>query len=75
MEVLLQTFESDYEVYWVAKEFYAFTVEIQNDFPKLKELTFNLLEKEDAELYSWVHAKHHLNFQIEMVKTRLFPDI
>lgn len=57
VEVLLQTFESDYEVYWVAKEFYAFTVEIQNDFPKLKELTFNLLEKEDAELYS--HLEKH----------------
>lgn len=50
-ETLLQVFENDVEVYWIAKEFYAFAMEIKEDFPKLKELSFTLLEKEDGTLY------------------------
>lgn len=60
-ETLLQVFENDVEVYWIAKEFYAFAMEIKEDFPKLKELSFTLLEKEDGTLYNHLEKHNILN--------------
>uniref|UniRef100_A0A1B0ETQ3 TBC1 domain family member 7 n=3 Tax=Glossina TaxID=44049 RepID=A0A1B0ETQ3_GLOMM len=50
VKVLLQIFENDVETYWLAKEFYSCTREIAQDCAKLKELSHNLLRKEDSNL-------------------------
>lgn len=50
---LLAIFENDVEVYWMAKGFYKLTENIQNEVPKLKDLTYSLLEKEDVVLYKY----------------------
>lgn len=50
VKVLLQLFDDDVEIYWLAKEFYACTREIQQECGKLKELTQTLLKKEDSQL-------------------------
>lgn len=50
VRVLLQIFEeevNDVEIYWLAKEFYALTREIQKECNKLKELTASILRKDD----------------------------
>lgn len=47
----MQISENDVEVYWIAKGFYQFPLEIARDFVKLKDLTFKLLKKEDHTLY------------------------
>ncbi|XP_061391941.1 TBC1 domain family member 7 [Musca vetustissima] len=52
VKVLLQIFEDDVETYWLAKEFYACTLDIQQECPRLKELTQTLLKKEDIQLYN-----------------------
>ncbi|XP_075148088.1 TBC1 domain family member 7 [Haematobia irritans] len=52
VKVLLQIFEDDVEIYWLAKEFYECTLEIQQECPRLKELTQTLLKKEDGQLYN-----------------------
>lgn len=54
VKVLLQIFEDDVETYWLAKEFYACTREIQLECPRLKELTQTLLKKDDVQLYKYV---------------------
>lgn len=55
-EVILQISENDVEVYWIAKSFYQYSLEIAKDFEKLKELTFKLLKKEDHKLYRYLNA-------------------
>lgn len=50
-EVLLQTFENDIEVYWIAKGFHACALELSADLFKLKEQSFKMLEKEDNTIY------------------------
>lgn len=52
-EVLLQISEIDVENYWIAKGFYGLTLEIRNDLPKLRELTFSLLERQEAALFKY----------------------
>ncbi|TMW50521.1 hypothetical protein DOY81_004382 [Sarcophaga bullata] len=52
VKVLLQLFDDDVETYWLAKEFYACTREIQQELVKLKELSQTLLKKEDSQLCS-----------------------
>ncbi|XP_005188613.1 TBC1 domain family member 7-like isoform X2 [Musca domestica] len=52
VKVLLQIFNDDVETYWLAKEFYACTLDIQQECPRLKELTQTLLKKDDMQLYS-----------------------
>ncbi|XP_073815087.1 TBC1 domain family member 7 [Musca autumnalis] len=56
VKVLLQIFEDDVETYWLAKEFYACTLEIQQECPRLKELTQTLLKKEDIQLHSHLES-------------------
>lgn len=50
VKVLLQLFDDDVETYWLAKEFYACTRELQQELGKLKELSQTLLKKEDSQL-------------------------
>lgn len=60
-ETLLQVFDDDVEIYWIAKEFFEFTKEIKSEFPKLRELTVTLLEKEDIHLYNHLEKYEILN--------------
>lgn len=50
-EVLRQLSDSEVEVYWIAKRFYGFSLEIANDLIKLKELTMHLLLKQNKKLF------------------------
>lgn len=50
-DVLMQISDIDVENYWRAKGFYAMTLEIRNDLPKLRELTHSLLERQEAALH------------------------
>ena len=56
-ETLLQVFEDDIEIYWIAKEFFELTKEIESELPKLRELTITLLEKEDINLYKYISVQ------------------
>nr|XP_013097413.1 unnamed protein product [Stomoxys calcitrans] len=56
VKVLLQIFDDDVETYWLAKEFYACTREIQLECQRLKELTQTLLKKEDTLLFSHLES-------------------
>lgn len=50
----MQISDIEVEVYWMSKGFYSLSLEITEDFQKLKELTFQLLEKEENALYKSV---------------------
>ncbi|KAH8416636.1 hypothetical protein KR222_000169 [Zaprionus bogoriensis] len=50
VRALLQIFDDDVETYWMAKEFYQYTRELQKECAKLKELTQTLLRREDKDL-------------------------
>lgn len=63
-DVLMQISENDVEVYWITKSFYAFPLEIAQEFPKLKELTFKLLKKEDHKLYRF---KSNNNTKLKLI--------
>ncbi|XP_013097413.2 TBC1 domain family member 7 [Stomoxys calcitrans] len=56
VKVLLRIFDDDVETYWLAKEFYACTREIQLECQRLKELTQTLLKKEDTLLFSHLES-------------------
>lgn len=56
-EVLLQTFENDIEVYWIAKEFHSYALVISADLENLKDLSIKLLEKEDTTVYKFVENR------------------
>ncbi|XP_055380955.1 TBC1 domain family member 7 [Condylostylus longicornis] len=75
-ETLLQVFESDVEIYWITKEFFQFTNEIRSEFSKLKELTLNILEKEDTTIFTYLE-KHNIlnNLPLEKWYTGCFSGI
>ena len=51
-DVIIESLEVDVvESYFIAKNFYKYSEEIVSELPKLKQLTFQYLEKEDAELF------------------------
>uniref|UniRef100_T1H2S8 TBC1 domain family member 7 n=1 Tax=Megaselia scalaris TaxID=36166 RepID=T1H2S8_MEGSC len=52
-------FDDDVMIYWIAKEFYVFSLEIKTDFYKHLDLFKNLLEKEDPPLFS-----HFINLNL-----------
>lgn len=54
VKVLLQIFDNDVETYWIAKEFFACTKGIEQECPKLMELTQTLLKREDIELNNYL---------------------
>ena len=58
-EVLLEIFENDVDIYWMAKGFYEYTEEIKEEIGKLIDLTHTLLEKEDNVL-----ATHLKNIKV-----------
>lgn len=62
-EVLTQISDSEVEVYWIAKGFFALSRDIVSDFAKLRELTYELLQKQDKTLYQYVsEAKSRSDF-------------
>lgn len=50
-ETLLQMYEDDIDVYWLAKGLYHFVEQLGKDIPRLIESAKNLLEKEDPDIY------------------------
>lgn len=58
---LLQMFEDDTEVYWLAKGFYRCVQQFHQDGPRLVERTKHLLEKEDLSLYKHLNDIDVLN--------------
>lgn len=58
-QTLLQIFEDDTDVYWMAKGFYHIVEQFKQDIPKLVERTLLTLEKEDYKL-----NKHLENIKI-----------
>lgn len=46
-QTLLQIFEDDTDVYWMAKGFYRIVEQFKQDIPKLVDMTLLILEKED----------------------------
>lgn len=53
VEVLQQTFENKVDLYWISKGFYNCALEITQDLPQLKDLTYKLLEKENITLHRY----------------------
>ncbi|XP_053687845.1 TBC1 domain family member 7 [Sabethes cyaneus] len=54
-EVLLQIFDNDIEIYWMAKGFHEYSHEIQEEMGKLSDLTSTILDKEDNGMF--LHLK------------------
>lgn len=51
-EILLQIFENNNEeTYWIAKGFYDYTTEIEKECQALVDSTYELLQKENSDLY------------------------
>lgn len=50
-QALTNFFEDDADIFWIARNFYQLVKKIEGDFPKLIEMSFILLEKEDPMLY------------------------
>lgn len=61
-QTLLEIFDDDVDIYWLAKGFHDIATKFQPDIPLSIEKTINLLEKEDNELY------RHLD-QLEAIKS------
>lgn len=75
-EALLQVFNSDAEVYWVAKGFFQFSEQIQCDIPKHSDNVVRLIEKEDNELYKYVNLLYYfIKFIFVLLTKVLSPDI
>jgi len=51
VKCLAHFFDDDIDIYWIAKFFYENGLKMRNDIPRLIDVTHNLLEKEDPELY------------------------
>ncbi|XP_059612010.1 TBC1 domain family member 7 [Phlebotomus argentipes] len=58
-ETLLQLFDDEVEIYWMAKKFYEITEDIEKDLPKLITLTTSLFEKNNQELFRYLET-HNL---------------
>lgn len=54
VQSVIQFFDDETDVYWIAKSFYDNVHKFQNDIPKLIECSHNLLEKEDPDLYKYL---------------------
>ena len=48
---LMQFIDNDVDIYWLSKCFYESIINFRMDFPRLLEVTWNLLEKEDLVLF------------------------
>lgn len=67
VEVFMQFFEDDVDVYWLAKCFYDAIKKYEADIPKLLEASFHLLEKEDDVLYKHL-CKHNILYNLSLEK-------
>ncbi|GAB0096502.1 TBC1 domain family member 7 [Sergentomyia squamirostris] len=56
-ETLLELFDNEVEIYWMAKKFYQITEDIEKDWTKLISLTHSLFEKNYLDLYG--HLEKH----------------
>uniref|UniRef100_A0A1B0CL08 TBC1 domain family member 7 n=1 Tax=Lutzomyia longipalpis TaxID=7200 RepID=A0A1B0CL08_LUTLO len=59
-ETLLQLFDNEVEIYWMAKKIYQITEDIEKDLPKLTTLTNSLLEKNNQDLYRHMETNNLL---------------
>lgn len=51
VQALLQFFEDDTDIFWIGRNFYENIKKFEADIPKLIEISFGMLEKEDPGLY------------------------
>lgn len=61
VQALFNFFEDDTDIFWIARNFYEYIKKLEPDFPKLIEISYNLLEKEDPALYKHLHRIGVLN--------------
>lgn len=54
--VFLQHFDNEVDIYWLTKYLYEYIIKYKNDYPKLIDRLWSLLEKEDKELF--LHLQH-----------------
>ncbi|KAL0811599.1 hypothetical protein ABMA28_009972 [Loxostege sticticalis] len=52
VETLLELYDDEVDIYWLAKNLTEVVKQMQKDLPKLKEAFQTMLEKEDGELYN-----------------------
>lgn len=50
-------FDDETDVYWLAKKFYDNVLKFETDFPKLIEISYSLLEKEDISYFNILKEK------------------
>lgn len=50
-QALMNFFEDEADIFWIARNFYQNIKKIEGDFPKMIEMSYNLLQKEDPGLY------------------------
>lgn len=50
-ETLLELYDDEVDIYWLAKSLTDVVKSMQKEMPKLKEAFLSMLEKEDGELY------------------------
>lgn len=53
VETLLELYDDEVDIYWLAKNLTEVVKQMQKDLPKLKEAFQTMLEKEDGELYKY----------------------
>lgn len=76
VQAFMQFFEDDVDIYWLARCFYDNIMKFEVDFPKLREASFNLLEREDNILYKHLQKNNILqNLPIEQWFERAFAGI
>lgn len=76
VQVFMQFFDDDVDIYWLAKCFYDNVKKYEGDTPKLLEASYNVLEKEDNVLYKHL-CKHNIlsNLPIEKWFDQAFSGI
>lgn len=67
IEMFMQFFDDDVDIYWMAKCFYDVIKKYDADIPKLLEASYNLLEKEDNDLYKHL-CKHNILYNLSLEK-------
>lgn len=62
VQSLMQLFDDDADIYWLAKCFYDNVKKFEADIPKLAEASWNLLKREDIQLYKHLHSVTSNNY-------------
>ncbi|CRK90967.1 CLUMA_CG004656, isoform A [Clunio marinus] len=72
-EVIIENLEvGEVELYFLSRNFYKYSEEIINEMPKLKQITFQMLEKEDSDLFNNLNNKNILE---KLPFERWYPSI